>query len=158
MVLHIALSTSIVLMPNVYVQHITVPPHSNLSVRFPLDQDSQYLTAFITEWGRFMYKRIPQGFIAAGDIYTRQYDEIIKDIPQKVKCVDDTLLYDNSIEQAFYHTWDYLYLCTSNSIIINNQKFKFCKKTVTFAGLNITPSGITPSSNTMSAIRDFPVP
>ena len=105
-----------------------------------------------------MYKRIPQGFIAAGDIYTRQYDEIIKDIPQKVKCVDDTLLYDNSIEQAFYHTWDYLYLCTSNSIVINNQKFKFCKKTVTFAGLNITPSGITPSSNTMSAIRDFPVP
>ena len=22
----------------------------------PLDQDSQYLTEFITEWGRFMYK------------------------------------------------------------------------------------------------------
>ena len=56
----------------------------------PLYQDSQSLTAFITEWGRFMYKRIPQGFIAARNIYTRRYDEIIKDIPRKVKCVDHT--------------------------------------------------------------------
>ena len=48
-----------------------------------------------------MNKCIPQGFIAAGDLYTRQYGEIIKDILRKVKCVDDTLLYDNSIEQAF---------------------------------------------------------
>ena len=88
-----------------------------------LDQDSQYLTASITEWGRFMYKHIPQGFMAAGDIYTKRYDEIIKDILQKVKCVDDTLLYNNSIEQAFCHFSDYLYLCASNGIVINNQKF-----------------------------------
>ena len=89
-----------------------------------------------------MYKHIPQGFIATGDICIRQYDEIVKDIPRKVKCVDDTLhydnsieqlfyhtwevkcvddtlLYDNSIEQAFYYTWYYLYLCASNGIVIN---------------------------------------
>ena len=47
----------------------------------PLDKDSQYLTAFITKWGRLMYKPIPQGFVAAGDIYTRQHDEITQDIP-----------------------------------------------------------------------------
>ena len=76
-----------------------------------------------------------------------------------MKCVNETLLYDNSIEQAFYHTWDYLYLCTSNGIVINNKKFQLCKKTVTFAGLKITPRGITSSSNILSAIRDFfPVP
>ena len=55
-----------------------------------LDKDSQYLTAVIAAWGRLLYKQIPQGLIAAGDVYTRQYDEIIKDIPWKVKFVDDT--------------------------------------------------------------------
>ena len=75
-----------------------------------------------------MYKQTPQRFIAAEDVYTRQYDKIIKDIPWKVKRVDHTLLYGNSIEQESYHTWDYLYLCTSNSIVINNQKFQFYKK------------------------------
>ena len=32
-----------------------------------LDTESQALTTFITEWGRFMYLRMPQGLIAAGD-------------------------------------------------------------------------------------------
>ena len=74
-----------------------------------------------------------------------------------MKCVDDTVIYDNSIEKAFYHTWDYLYLCASNSIVIDNQKFQLCKKTFTITGLNITPSRITPSNNNFSAIADFPL-
>ena len=60
------------------------------------------MTAFITEWGRYMYVQLPLGFLGAGNIYTRQYDQIIKDIDHKVRCVDDTLLYDPSIEEAFF--------------------------------------------------------
>ena len=76
----------------------------------PLDEESQPLTTFITEWGRFMYLRMPQGYVASGDAYTRRYDEIIKDIPRKIKVVDDILLYDKTIKDAFYHTLDYLSL------------------------------------------------
>ena len=64
-----------------------------------LDAESPPLTMFITEQGRYMYLRLPQGYLAAG-----RYDEVVKDIPRKVKIVDDTLLYDNSIEEAFFHT------------------------------------------------------
>ena len=60
------------------------------------------MTAFITEWGRYIYVQLPLGFLGAGNIYTRQYDQIIKDIDRKVRCVDDTLLYDPSIEEAFF--------------------------------------------------------
>ena len=50
-----------------------------------------------------------------------------------------------------------LSLCTGagNSIVINTQKYP---RTVTITDLNITPSGITPSSNILSAIRDFLAP
>ena len=44
------------------------------------------------------------------DAYTRRYDEIIKDVPNKTKIVGDTPLYDNDIETSFYRTWDYLTL------------------------------------------------
>ena len=101
---------------------------------------------------------MPQGFLAAGDIYTRRYDEVIKDIERKVKIVDDTLLYDFDIKESFYHAWDFLELCELNGIVTNNKKFQFCKKTVTFAGLKITHSGIAPSDNILSAIKDFPTP
>ena len=86
-----------------------------------LDAESQPLTMFITEWGRYMYLRLPQGYLSAEDAYTRRYDEVIKDIPRKVKIADDTLLYDNSIEEAFLHTWDYLTTCAENGIVISGE-------------------------------------
>ena len=97
---------------------LQVPPNTKKTVldavdgyhSIPLDEESQPLTTFITEWGRFMYLRMLQGYVASGDAYTRRYNEIIKDIPRKIKVVDDTLLYDKTIKDAFYHTLDYLSL------------------------------------------------
>ena len=123
-----------------------------------LDEESKPLTTFITEWGRYRYCRLPQGFVAAGDAYTRRYDEIIKDVKNKVKCIDDTLLYSESIEEAFFQTWDYLKLCRDNGITLNLEKFQFCQDTVMFAGLKITKDGIQPADNIIDAIKNFPAP
>ena len=95
---------------------LQVPPNQKKTVldavdryhSVPLDNESQPLTIFITEWGRFMYLRMPQGYLASGNAYTWRYDEVIKDVPCKVKIVDDTLLYDSNIEGAFFHTFDFL--------------------------------------------------
>ena len=143
-----------------------VPPNTKKTIldavdgfyAIPLDEESRNLTTFITEWGRYRYLRLPQGYLAATDAYTRRYDEIIKDIPRKVKIVDDTLLYDHDIEQSFYHTWEYLTLCADNGIVINKDKFQFCMDEVTFAGLKVTKNGIAPSDSILSAIKDFPRP
>ena len=123
-----------------------------------LDESNKKLTTFITEWGRYRNCRLPQGYLAATDAYTHRYDEIIKDVTNKIKIVDDTLLYDNDIESSFYHTWDYLTLCYSKGIIFNKSKFQFCQDTVNFAGLNITSKGITPSNHILGAIENFPSP
>ena len=124
----------------------------------PLDKASQPMTTFITEWGRYQYLRMPQGYLAAGDAYTRRFDEILSTLPRKVKVVDDCLLYDETIEQSFYHAWDFLEICAQHGITINIDKFQFCQDSIEFAGLNITPTGITPSDKLISAIRDFPTP
>ena len=123
-----------------------------------LDKKSQALTTFITHWGAYHFLRVPAGLIDSGDKYTSRYDQIIQHIPRKVKCVDDTLLFDNSIHDAFLHTFNYLKTCAERGIVINASKFKFCQKEVTFAGFNVTDSGIKPSDSTLKAIRDFPTP
>ena len=38
------------------------------------------------------------------------------------------------------------------------DKFKFCRETVEFAGLKITPNGIAPTDKILTAIKDFPQP
>ena len=123
-----------------------------------LNKESQPLTTFITEWGRYIYLRLPQGFLASTDAYTRRYDEIVKPIPCKAKIVDNALLYDTNIKNAFFHVWDYLTLCAKNDIVINESKFQFCKDTVKFAGLKITPTGVSPTDTILDATLNFPQP
>ena len=119
---------------------------------------SHKLTTFITEWGRYHCCHLPQRYLAATDAYTRRYGNIIKDVPNKVKCVDDTLLYDHDIEAAFNHTWDYLKLCCDKGIVFNKNKFQFHEDSVEFADLKITPAGILLSDHILTAIQDFPTP
>ena len=124
----------------------------------PLDEESQLLTVFITEWGRYMYKRMPQGYVAAGDAYTSRYDAIIAEVKRKVKIVDDTLLWDLDIEEAFFHVFDYLTLCYMNGVVFNLSKFVFCEKETEYAGLALTEHGVAPSESMLKAIVDFPTP
>lgn len=124
----------------------------------PLHPESKHLTTFITPWGAYRYCRLPQGFVASADAYTRRYDELISHIPRKVKCIDDVLLWDKDIESAFYRAWDFLEFCAENGIVISEKKFKFCKDEVEFAGLQVTQSGIAPSKKIIQAIQNFPTP
>ena len=78
--------------------------------------------------------------------------------PGNSKIVDGTLSFDSNIKDSFFHTWDYLYLCAIVGIDINDKKFKFCRNTVEFVELKLTPTGIAPSDHILSAIKNFPKP
>ena len=67
------------------------------------------------------YLRAPQGNLTSGDAYWYQrYEDIISDILNRI--VDDVFLYDKGIEEAFYHVFDYLYLCGENGITLFTLK------------------------------------
>ncbi|RUS76710.1 hypothetical protein EGW08_015537 [Elysia chlorotica] len=76
-----------------------VPPHTRKTTfdawngyhSIALDEQDRHLTTFITPWGRYRYLVAPQGYISSGDGYSRRFDEIVADFPQKTKCIDDTL-------------------------------------------------------------------
>ena len=104
-----------------------------------------------------MYLRVPQGFFAAGDIFTSRYDDITKDIKNKFKIIDGALVYSTGIDANFWDTWDYLTLCVNNGIVINEPKLQFCQDEVEFAGLNVTNDGVTPSRSILTAISDFKI-
>jgi len=67
-------------------------------LRDPPCPTALYIT-FITPWGRYRYKVVPQGFLARGDGYARRFDVIITDVERKTKCIDDTLMWDESLEE-----------------------------------------------------------
>ena len=95
--------------PSPFNQASVVPPHKKKTVldawngyhSLGLSPDASNATTFITEWGRYRYLSSPQGFHAAGDGYTKAFDDITIDYNRKAKCIDDTLLWDDNLESAF---------------------------------------------------------
>ncbi len=123
-----------------------------------LSPESKDKTTFITEWGRYRYCRAVQGYKASGDAYTKRYDDITVDVPDKTRCVDDTCLWKASIEELFWHTCHYIDLCARNGVIFNPRKFVFGREIVDFAGYTVTLDSIKPTDKMISAIKDFPAP
>ena len=120
-----------------------------------LDAGSRHLTTFIMPWGRYQYQTMPLGFLAAGDVHTNRYDRIMKDVHNKTKCADDTLLWSSSMEGAFNQMCDYFTLCASNGIVFSPKKFVFCVDTVEFVGFEIGPASVKPSAKVLEAFREF---
>ena len=98
------------------------------------------------------------GFHASGDAYTRRVDDITADVEQTRRCVDDALLWDDGIEEAFWHTFDYLKLGGDNGIVYNEKKFVFAEPEVEWAGFELTMDGYRPPKKIIDAIRNFPTP
>ena len=152
--------------PSPYNQVSVVPSNTKKTVldawngyhSLPLSESAKNATTFITEWGRYRYTSAPQGFHAAGDGYTRRFDDITTDFPRKTKCVDDTLLWDADIEGSFWHTLEYLNLCNEQGITFNPNKFVFAEDEVDFAGFTVTSNGIKPMKKMVDAIKNFPNP
>ena len=96
--------------------------------------------------------------MAAGDGYTARYDEIVKDFQDYTKCIVDTCLWADNMEDIFFRTCKYLTLCSRAGIIFNKKKFQFGSKTVDFLGFTITEDSVKPSAEYIEAIKDFPRP
>jgi len=144
----------------------TVPPHTRKTVfdawngyhSIPLDHKDRHLTTFITPWGRYRYCVCPQGYLASGDAYTRRFDELVSDIKNKTKVIDDTIMWSSSIAKSFFQAAEWLDICGRNGIILNPKKFTFAKNNVTFAGFDITPTSVQPCPQVLEAIKNFPKP
>jgi hypothetical protein len=49
--------------------------------------------------------------MASGDGYSRRYDEIVADIGDKTKCMDDTLLWSDMINESYFQAVQWLDIC-----------------------------------------------
>ena len=73
-------------------------------------------------------------------------------------CVDDTVIYDDSIEQNFYRVCEFLEIASRGGCTFNPKKFQFGSSEVNFLGFRVTENGIKPLSEFLDNITNFPVP
>ena len=57
--------------------------------------------------------------------------------PRKLKCVDDTLLFVASVEDALWHAYSFLETCAVKGITLKPEKFKFSRREVDLLGFHV---------------------
>ena len=83
---------------------------------------------------------------------------MIAEVKDVLKCVDDALLHEFSLEKSFWKTCTYISLCSQNGITFNPKKFQFAQDKVNFAGFEITKLNVRPQREYLPVILDFPKP
>ena len=126
--------------------------------QIPIAEEDQDLTCFITPWGRYKFKRAPMGLVSSGDEYNRRGDQVLGDVLQMVKIVDDVLAYDFTYRQHLSHITSILERCDKFGITLNPKKFTFAENSVEFCGYSISQEGYTTDRRKVIAIADFPEP
>ena len=116
------------------------------------------MTTFITPFGRWRYKRAPQGFLSSGDGYNRRFEAILAEFQRKERITDDTIFYDNDLEEHWWRTIYFLATVGRADIVLNPLKFQFAGRSVDFAGFHITDERIEPLPKFYNAIKNLPTP
>ena len=70
----------------------------------------------------YRYRTVPQGLISAGDGYTQRRSEILDGFTDSKTCVDDSIIYDDNIEQNFYRVCEFLTLSSKGGCTFNPKK------------------------------------
>jgi hypothetical protein len=124
----------------------------------PLAEESQPLTCFLTEWGRYAFKRATMGLVSAGDEYNRRSDEALEGLTGMVKLVDDICIFSDTYEEHVQAIKKFLERCLEHGITLTAEKMRLAQAEVKFAGYLVGRDGIKADPEKLAAIKCFPTP
>ena len=124
----------------------------------PIDAKDVHKTATLTPWGVFVYKRLAFGLQNGPSSFQRLLDVILADIPGLFIYMDDLLVHSRT-EAEHLQTLEKIFAkLHENGLAINLKKCEFLKKSVTYLGYKVTPTGILPLQRKVQAIVNFQPP
>ena len=69
--------------------------------KYPLGEDSQKLTTFITPFGRYCYTRLPFGITSAPEIFQRRTSEVLAGQEGADAITDDVSIYGKTVAERY---------------------------------------------------------
>lgn len=123
-----------------------------------LDEASRPLTTFITQYGRFRYKRLVFGVSCAPEQFQRVMDSMLSDCKNVVCFIDDILVHGATFEEHDECLTAVLKVLKENDVLLNTQKCRMRLKEVVFLGHKLSSRGIEPLESKLSAVRQFRAP
>ena len=124
----------------------------------PVHKDDVPKTAVTTPFGLFEFLRMPFGLRNAAQTFQRYMDGIFGHLPYVFVYIDDILIASKDREEHLKHIETVLSIMHDNNLKLSIDKCVFCVTETTFLGHKISPKGILPSPEKISAIVEYPKP
>ena len=97
-------------------------------------------------------------FFSWGDGCNRRFSAILANFERKERCIDDTIFDDDTPQQHWWRTIEFLTLVGQAGIVLNPDKFQFAERSDDFAGFRIFESAMEPLPKYLNTIKNFPTP
>ena len=144
-----------------------IPPTSKffLSVDFykgyyqiPLAEEDQLKTTFMLHgMGLYYFKKLPQGGKCSVDQFNRITDELVLNIPNCLKMVDDVMIHGTTADDVLEGFEKLLKICYEKDVTLHPKKVAFGNR-LKFAGYTVSDKGICIDPRKVEAIRGFEPP
>ena len=123
-----------------------------------LEEDSRYLTAFITHDGVFQYRRTCFGLCSAPSAFQKVISTKISGIDGTINFLDDIAV--SGASQSIHDTWLQLVLqrLKCHQVTLNREKSMFNQSSIEFLGYRVAKSGVTPILDKVRAIASLSPP
>lgn len=115
-------------------------------------------TAITTPFGLFEFVRMPFGLRNSSQTFQRFMNEVCRGLNFIFVYIDDILIASRTPEDHKIHLETLFERLAEYGVSVKPSKCLFGVESLEFLGHKITPHGIFPSFDRVSAIKDFPVP
>ena len=115
-------------------------------------------TAVATPFGLFEFLRMPFGLRNAAQTFQRFMDQVCRGLESVYVYLDDILVASENSEQHLLHLRKLFERLAQHGVTINPEKCCFGCAEVSFLGHQLSAEGITPLTDKVQAIMDYPEP
>lgn len=123
-----------------------------------LDEESRPLTTFITQWGRYRYKRLVFGVSCAPEKFQKLMEQILNSCSNVIVFIDDVLVYGRDEAEHDRCVEEVLRVLDKYGVLLNTPKCEIKVSEIVFLGHRLTPEGIYPTEDKLVAIQRFRAP
>ncbi len=123
-----------------------------------LTPDTQQKTAFTTPLGKFKFNKCPFGLAQAPAYFQSLIFRVLQGLDFTFAYLDDVLIYSKDVDTHLEHLRQVFEHFRQADLHLKKVKCDFFKKELQYLGHILSPDGIRPLPNKLSAIRDLPWP